>query len=458
MQKFLFFLTILILSFVAQATVSNRYDVIVVGAGPVGLATALEAREAGLSVLVIEKRVPEALKSNSSQQNSWGSRLRNVTLDYASVDFLNAKGISGFSSKFDEIQVLHRNEVSHFQNKLSWAEVYKLFFGRLAYGLSNIGQLEKKLLEKAQSKGVEIVFGAQMSDLKNINTNAKDNVEMNLKMGSEVKNLTAKLVIGADGAGSQTAAQLGVKRVVLPDYKEHRMLTADFRVSSKATLAIYNYGNSEAELSMKGLAFAVDGTASVTIPAPATLTDLNDPQQRLFATQLLAEKALALGVDGPILSVASLYSNGIDKTSHSRVGSIFLVGDAARKTNPATGKGINIGFEDIAHLKNVFKKLAADTLSLSDLIKAEKNISDNSIKSNELSLRASSMSNWMGAKQNYYFMLNILKLGLAPKPDSELMLKMKDWISYAKEKLKMPSSVEEGQVPVRMCRQLFLSL
>lgn len=458
MQKFLCFLLFLTLSLVTQAGVSNRYDVIIVGAGPVGLATALEAQEAGLSVLVIEKRVPEALKSGSSQQNAWGSRLRNVTLDYASVDFLNAKGISGFASKFDEIQVLHRNEVSHFQNKLSWAEVYKLFFGRLVYGLSNIGQLEKKLLEKAQSKGVEIVFGAQMSDLKNINSAAKDNVEMNLNMDGEVKNLAAKLVIGADGAGSQTASQLGVKRIVPPDFKEHRMLTADFRVSSKATAAIYNYGNSEAELSMKGLAFAVDGTASVTIPAPTTLTDLNEPQQRNYAVQLLTEKALALGVDGQILSVASLYSNGIDKTSHSRMGSVFLVGDAARKTNPATGKGINIGFEDIAHLKYVFVKLAAGTLSLSDLMKAEKSISDNSTKSNELSLRASSMSNWVGAKENYYFMLNIIKLGLMPKPDSELMLKMKDWMSYAKEKLKMPLPIEEGRMPVRMCRQLFLSL
>lgn len=444
------------LSLVAQAGVSNRYDVIVVGAGPVGLATALEAKEAGLSVLVIEKRLPEALKNNSSTQNSWGSRLRNVTLDYASVDFFNAKGISGYASKFDEIQVLHRNEVSRFQNKLSWAEVYKLFFGRLVYGLSNIGQLEKKLLEKAQSKGIEVLFGTQMSDLKNNSRHPMDNVEMNLSVDGDIKNISAKLVIGADGAASQTAAQLGVKRIVPQGYIEHRMLTADFRTSSKLTAALYNYGNSETELSMKGLAFAVGGTASVTIPAPAAITDLNDPQQKSFALQLLAEKAAALGVDGPPISQIALFSNGIDKTAQARAGAVFFVGDAARKTNPATGKGVNIGIEDVLHLKNVFMKLASGALLQSDLVKAEKGIFENSEKSNQLSIRATSMSNWMGAKDNYYFMLNILKLSWMPKADSELMLKMKDWMDYAKQKLKMPPSVDEARPQIKMCRQFFL--
>lgn len=138
--------------------------VLVVGGGPAGLVSALEANHAGANVSVIEKR------SNYTRQ-------QHIILDEHSLNTLN---------RFD----IDCPELSYFKP----AKV----------GVVPINKLEEALKKKAESQGIRIL-SATMTE---INKNHSITVSDQNQLRSEI---AYDILIGADGGRSKVRSDLGIE-------------------------------------------------------------------------------------------------------------------------------------------------------------------------------------------------------------------------------------------------------
>ena len=138
--------------------------VLVVGAGPAGLVSALEANRAGASVSVVEKR------SNYTRQ-------QHIILDEHSLDTLK---------RFE----IDCPELSYFKP----AKV----------GVVPINKLEETLKKKVESQGIRILSAT----MTHINKNHSITVSDENQLRSE---LDYDLLIGADGGKSKVRSELGIE-------------------------------------------------------------------------------------------------------------------------------------------------------------------------------------------------------------------------------------------------------
>lgn len=170
MKKLILILPILLVPFYLFAVESSQptcsFNVVVIGAGPAGLATAIEARQAGASVQVIEKR--DAY-----------TRLQGVFLLDHSLDLLKKWGVS----------------VEHVKIARTAPD--------MRIGFVQLSLLEKAMAKRATEIGIEISRG-ELVGLKGDKTILVETASN--------KTLIAHydVLVGADGAHSKTRDALGI--------------------------------------------------------------------------------------------------------------------------------------------------------------------------------------------------------------------------------------------------------
>ena len=173
------------------------YDVAVVGAGPIGLATAvLLVRQSGFDagrVAVFDRRIPDPLDA----VNELAVDLRVFALSRASEKILRAADAwtdiaASRASPFERMQVWHADVPPHGGDALVFdaAEIGERDLGVIAE--NNV--LQAALAGAARRAGVQLVAG-EVSAL------ALERDAAVLQAGG--RQLRARLVVGADGAGSR---------------------------------------------------------------------------------------------------------------------------------------------------------------------------------------------------------------------------------------------------------------
>lgn len=322
----------------------TEYNIIIVGAGPVGLFTALRLSDFGISCLVLE--------AESELQND----LRASTFHPPTLDIMDEYGITsklldagrvcetwqirmhttGKRAEFD-LSVL-KNETSH---------PYRLQCEQ--------SKLCRFLMEELQGRSnVEVRFGHRVDRVD------EDDEKVTLTVNSEdsPQTFTARHVIGADGARSIVRSTMGLSFDGMTYPETTILATTEFRFEDHLeNLSGINYvwkpGGTFTLLHLPDL-----WRCSLYPDQDETIEEATRPESIEHKLQQVHPK------DTPydVLEIRA-YRLHMRIVENYRKGRLVLVGDAAHLNSPSGGMGMNGGLHDAFILSDKFRQIenGADT-------------------------------------------------------------------------------------------------
>ena len=280
------------------------YDLVVAGAGPAGLATAILAAERGLSVVVLDRRGSPIDKACGEGVMPAGvTLLRRLGLDLPAVStrpFAGVRFIDG----------------SHI------AEGH--FRGRPGLGIRR-SVLSVALISRADRIGAQLRFGVAVRSWRV--------VDGGVEIDSTAGRLRSRLLVGADGLHSLVRRQAGVE---LPVRGQPRYgVRQHFRVRPWTNLVEVHWG---------------DGVEAYVTPVNdeeigiALLWSSRSGEPQSFERLITRFPALAERMKGAAAS-SSVRGGGPFRQRLRAVtaGPVALVGDAAGFVDPISGDGITLG-------------------------------------------------------------------------------------------------------------------
>jgi putative polyketide hydroxylase len=322
--------------------------VIIVGAGPAGLSLALNLARLGMRSMIVEKRPDRGNHPRAHYVNTrtaelfhiWGIERDMVAVGFP-VEFLPFSTLAMFGGPTDEERDL-----------MAPARV-----GSCAQDL-----IEGLMLKVLDGYGLcDIRYGMDCVSV----TDHGSSVEVVVAKGAERTTLKARWCAAADGSGSPVRRALGVEMIGDPDlgsvmnmYFLGRLIPED---------AIPSIGVLSSDPELRGAFLSMDGKErwcfhchyDPKVEGPADFDVVR-------ATSLI-RRAAGLADDVPI-DVKSIrpWTMTALVAERMRVGSIFLLGDAAHAFPPTGGFGMNSGIQDGHNLawklKAVFDGLGGEAL------------------------------------------------------------------------------------------------
>ncbi|WP_415870279.1 FAD-dependent monooxygenase [Aeromonas caviae] len=317
----------------------EQCDIAIVGAGMVGAATACLLAAEGLSVRVIETRLPEPYAPEQPLD------LRVSAISQASVALLTRAGAW---------QYLQQMRLCPYRRLETWElDGFATRFDAVDLGLPQLGYIIENRL-------IQLAFLKRMEDFPTIQTHTPaavtslrqgaDDAVLTLDDGTE---LQARWVLACDGAESHTRrlAGIGVSRF---EYRQHCMLI--------------NIDTDFAQEDITWQQFTPSGPRAF-LPLPGRHGSLvwYDSPARIRALAAMSNEALAVEVRRHFPSRLGGFTV-TDKGSFPLVrrhandyhaGRVVLLGDAAHTINPLAGQGVNLGFKDVACWAGLLGKAGA---------------------------------------------------------------------------------------------------
>ena len=307
-----------------MATAPNP-EVLVVGAGPVGLVAAAELARRGVHVRVIDK-----LPQPTDQSRAIAIHPRSLEMfdRMGIVDELVSTGIKALAMQ------LHAGHTKLFRVPLG--EVDSAFPFTLTTAQT---ETERVLNDHLESLGVAVDRGVELIAL----GQDDEGVHVTLRRADDsTEQVSTAWVIGADGGHSAVRKMVGTK--LAGSFVGERFLLADVDAEHQLDLdSMHTF-------------FAPDGPVIVLPMADGRmrfLAEVHDAQLNISPSQDELQAILDRRIGG-IRVLRSHWLTGFE-IHHARVpayrwGRVFLAGDAAHIHSPAGGQGMNTGMQDAFNL------------------------------------------------------------------------------------------------------------
>jgi len=161
------------------------FDVVVIGGNLAGASAAIKAAERGVNVALVERH-----KEPFSPAHC-GEGIADVTAELLELEKINCPK--------NEINLVQIN-VSTFKEYFFKLKTHKIFIIDRNY-------VEKRLLEKAEKKGVKLILGVSMKDFKQPNDVILDNEEI----------ISGKVIVDASGIACQVGRRIGLNTHLKPE-------------------------------------------------------------------------------------------------------------------------------------------------------------------------------------------------------------------------------------------------
>lgn len=337
---------------------------LVVGAGPVGMAGALELDRQGMRVRIIEK----------NEQRSTLSKA--VGINARTLELLQPGGIS--QKLIARGLKVYRVNLRYGDRVLTTVDFSKMNHP-FNFMLSLPQDETEAVLEQAlQARDITVEKGVEFSGYETDG----DTVLARIRRKDVASAFDVDYILGADGAHSAVRKSMGLDFPGRP-YDDTWSL-ADVHMA-------WPYGHGEAHLIMRD-----DGKVLFAMSMPGKRYRLISNQGRVF--DLLPERS----------EIRDVIWNTDFKVSLRQVvayqkGPVFLAGDAAHIHSPAGGRGMNLGIEDAV----VFaRRLVAGKLeTYSDQRFA---VGHQVVRESDMQFRMSSVSNPLGRIFRNFMVRNVL--------------------------------------------------
>lgn len=330
----------------------QRFDVIIVGAGIVGLTAAILAAEQQLSVAVLEKNKPTFTWDPSKFDHRVSAITRhsqNIFQQIKVWEEIQAQGLcpyqkmivwdgAGFGEMQFDAQVLQQPNLGHIiENRVM---------------LKSLWQLAEKTVNIQFFLSANPISISQNAEA--ITLTFEQNQELNKlnKLNKPNQKLTAPLLIGSDGAHSWVRNRLNMS-VQTRDYEQSAL------VATVTTELPHNHTAWQRFLPQGPLAFLPLSSETTCSIVWSNNPSLNIERSTLNESQFCELLSQAFDYRlGKVLSVEnracfplkSLYAN---PPVAERVA---LIGDAARVIHPMAGLGINLGLADAKTLIDILSE------------------------------------------------------------------------------------------------------
>lgn len=313
----------------SSVSIAGHDPVLVAGAGPVGLVTALLLARAGIPVRVFEKR--EALSRAS----------RASTFHPPTLEILDQLGLAGAAVSAGrvvrEIQYLDAAHKVLARFDMSDLAAETPFPFRLHYEQAELTQTILKIL--TQLPNTEVSFGAEVIGAET----AGERVAADVRFAAGRQKVIGSWLFAADGARSAVRKSLGIP------FDERPYETRVLRVMTRQDMDAVVPG-----IAPLSYIFSDDGSCSllrmpdcwrIILRVPAGVSERRaldsdwrrEQLGRFFSMSDLRESDF---VSTDIFAVSRAMAG------ENRAGRIFLVGDAAHLTNTRGGMNMNCGIHD----------------------------------------------------------------------------------------------------------------
>ncbi|MEX0772748.1 MAG: NAD(P)/FAD-dependent oxidoreductase [Balneolales bacterium] len=353
-------------------TIREHYDVIIVGAGPVGLFLGLRLMQLGVSFIILEKRA--ALHSHS----------RSIGIHPPSLELFDEIGLSEqFLNKGTCIRKGKAfRDASHCIGTLDFDLCPKPFTYVLTLPQYHTEQiLQEALLEKAPDcirRGLEITSFRQ----------SEHQVEIKYLQGPKKYNLTSSYLIGCDGKNSiiRERSDIPFEGGKYP----YRYAMGDFEDNTKfESNAVVYIGNS-------GLVESFPLSGNIRRWVAELPKDVHDCSLPQFCEIILRRTNFELNK-----STVTMFSNFDGEhylAGKFNLGRILLIGDSAHVVSPIGGQGMNLGWMGAWHLgealQNTLKQKYSSGRFLSNWEKRHRKKATKAIKRAEFNMALGQKSKW----------------------------------------------------------------
>jgi 2-octaprenyl-6-methoxyphenol hydroxylase len=326
----------------------DSFDIVVIGGGPAGLATAIALAEAGANTALVARNLPYADNRTTALLGDSLDLLQRLDVWRRCV--LKSAALRVMRLVDDTGRLIRAPEV-----KFSSDEISLDAFG---YNIEN-----RKLLEALEARAGELVNLTRFDDEADVITPDETVVTVHTGQG---KSLTASLVVGADGRRSQCREAAGIE--------------VTSRALNQSALT-FNTANARPHHNVS-TEFHTPHGPCVFVPLPGNRTSIvwvSAPQEaeRLMA---LNDEDLSAAAERQAHSIfgrmsvepgRNLFPLAIEKPKQVARNRIVLVGEAAHVVPPIGAQGLNMGLRDAADLADIVRSALsnADDLGSDTVLK-----------------------------------------------------------------------------------------
>ncbi|QNN51184.1 FAD-dependent monooxygenase [Nocardioides mesophilus] len=312
-------------------------DVLVVGAGPTGLATALQAHDHGAAVRVVDRR-PDAFRPS-----------RAMVMHSRTLDSLRPLGVTDALLERADVSPRAELHLGRRRVRMELAELDLPDTGFPHLTLLRQADVEEVLADALTSRGVDVERGTELVHLRDDGTAARGT----LRTDGRTKPVVSRFVAGCDGPAStvRAAAHIGWRG---GSYREE-VLLADVELDGDLAP-----GTLHAVPAREGLVFLFALGEGATWRLLATRPHTGpDPSADSFGQpgepipveevdRLLRDSGLGVGLAELRWSARVPLQHRL--ADSFRRGPSFLAGDAAHAHSPAAAQGMNTGLNDAVNL------------------------------------------------------------------------------------------------------------